>query len=258
MLQAHQESFVRDVAAPGTRAPTGVEVLDGLARELTPAVWALGVQCSILRLPADVTPRERRLVEAIDRTLQRIARVLAGMHDLVLAEKEGGLPLDPGPADMAVICQEAVDQLRDAGIHGEIACDGDGDGEGVWDAERLSQALSYLLECALDAGAGEEEPAVRLRWTGGPRAVVVVVERGDAGDAGGSGMDLEWGAVAGAGPEGGVKAAVARRIVLGHGGVLARFAAPRTVAYVAVLPRGAGDEEEGRGLGAAGEEELDA
>jgi hypothetical protein len=43
--------------------------------------------------------------------------------------------------------------------------------------------------------------------------------------------------VIGAGPEESVKAAVARRVILQHGGTLARFGTSRTVAYVALLPR---------------------
>lgn len=236
MLQAQHHPFVRDVApARAARTPKYVEVLDGLAHDLMPDVWALGVQCSALRLPAELTPRERQLMEAVDRSAQRISRVLAGVHDLVLAETEGGLPLDPLPSDLAAICEDAIEQLREAGVQGEITLRSEGDGEGVWDAERLSQAISYLLECAL--GAAPDASGVRLRWTGEPGEIVLVVERSAAPDDAENAMDVEWGATVGAGPEDGVKAAVARRIVVGHGGTLARFASSRSVAYVAALPR---------------------
>lgn len=236
MLQTQHELFVRDVApARPAGPPRHLEVLDGVARELMPAVWGLGVQTSVLRLPANLTPRERQLMEAVDRNAQRIARVLAAVHDLVLAETEGGLPLDPRPSEMAAICEDALEQLREVGVRGEIACEGEGNGEGAWDAERLSQAISYLVECAL--AASPDESGVSLHWRGGPRHVVLAVERPAATDDTESGMDLEWGATVGAGPEDGIKAAVARKIVLGHGGTLARLAARSGVAYVAVLPR---------------------
>ena len=258
MLQTQHDPFIRGVTAGHpAKPPKYVEVLDGVARELMPAVWALGLQCGLLRLPADLTPRERRFMEAVDRSAQRIARVLAGVHSLVLAEAEGGLPLAPLPSEMEAICEDAVEELREAGVHGEITYEGDGDGGGVWDAGRLSQAISYLVECAFDAGP--EEPGVRLHWSGGPRDIVLVVERSAAADDTERGMDLEWGAAVGAGPEEGVKASVARKIVLAHGGTLARFAASRTVAYVAVLPRrGPGDLEVAgaRSLAASAQREV--
>jgi signal transduction histidine kinase len=240
MLQTQHDPFVRDVTDVTARArpattPTYVEVLEGVARDLMPAVWALGVQCSVLRLPADLTARERQFVDAVDRNVQRLARVLASVHDLVLAETEEGLSLDERPSQLASICEDAIAQLREAGLDHEIACEGEGDGEGVWDPERLVQAISYLIECA--AEAAPEEPAVRVSWRGGPREIVLVVERAASGRDAGSGIDLEWGTAVGARPEHGVKAAVARRIVLGHGGTLARLATARAVAYVAVLPR---------------------
>lgn len=241
MLQTQHDPFDQDVTTTHRATPPKhVEVLDGVARELMPAVWALGVQCSVLRLPADLTARERRFVEAVDRGAQRIARVLAAVHDLVLAETEGGLPLDPRPSQMSAICEDAIEQLREAGIDGEIACEGEGDGECFWDAERLSQAVSYLVECAL--GADPEESGVQVTWRGGPREIVLVVQRSASPRDAERGMDVGWGADVGAAPENGVKVAVARRIVLGHGGTLARFATSTAVAYVAVLPRqGVGD-----------------
>jgi len=146
MFELHHGA--RPSAPPQVRAPEPLHVIDGVARELMPAVWAMGVTCSALRLPADLTRRERELLDAVDRGLARIVRVLSGVHDLVRLKREGELPLDPGPSHMASICRDAVAQVREAGVAAEVRCTHEGEGGGVWDPERLSQAVSYLIECA--------------------------------------------------------------------------------------------------------------
>lgn len=232
-LQSHHES----VSPMTTPRPAGAErlhLLEGIARELMPAVWALGVQCSVLRLPTDLTARERGFVDAVELNVRRIARVLAGVHDLALAETGEQLPLDPRRSHLSELCGDALELLREVGIDHEIVVEGEGGAEGDWDPERLSAAISLLLECALDAGQGDA--AVQLRWRAGPEDVVLSIERA-ASPGEQRGIDLEFGAEFGVGPERGVKAALARRVVLGHGGTLARFATSRAVAYVALLPR---------------------
>jgi hypothetical protein len=237
VLQNRHDPVIRDATAPRPARRQHLEILDGVARELMPAVWGLGVQCSVLRLPKDLTARERRFVDGVEQNVGRIARVLAAVHDLLLAETDGELPLDPRPTDMAAICDDAVEQLREAGIEDEIGRENEGSGEGVWDAERLSEAISYLLECALHARP--EDSGIQLHWRGGPREVVLTIERSARTGEAKSGVDLEFGAAIGAGPEESVKAAVARRVILQHGGTLARFGTSRSVAYVAVVPRSA-------------------
>ena len=219
-----------------TRTPRHVEVLDGVANELMPPVWALGMQLSALRLPADLTPRERRFVEDVERHLGRIVRVLAGAHDFVLAETDGELPLVTRRCEMGAICEEAVEQLRELGVDDPIAVDGYGSGAGVWDPHRLAQAISYLVEAAL--AAAPADTVIRVRWRGTEGEVLLVVDR-DARpeDAAGARIDPDFGAAAGTGPEDGVRTFVARKILDQHGATLARFATDETVTLVAVIPR---------------------
>jgi hypothetical protein len=234
VLQHQHDPIVQD-ATPRPVAPRHLEILDGVARELMPAVWGLGVQCSVLRLPPDLTARERRFIDGVEQNVGRIARVLAAVHDLLQAETDGELPLDPRRSEISAICDDAIEQLREAGIDDEIHREGDGNGEGVWDAERLSEAVSYLVECALHANP--EGSGIEVRWRGAPREIVLTIERAARSGEAQTGIDLEFGAEVGAEPEESVKAAVARRVILQHGGTLARFGTSQTVAYVALLPR---------------------
>ncbi len=76
-----------------------------------------------------------------------------------------------------------------------------------------------------------------MHWKGGAKDVVLVVERSAGPGDTREGIDLEWGADVDGEDESGVSAAVAMAILLRHGGSLARFASPRSVAYVAAVPR---------------------
>ncbi len=231
MFDVHPRAGAPDAVPPSRH----LDLADGLTRELMPAVWALGVSCSALRLPTDLTRRERALLGAVEQGLGRIVRALSAAHELIVAERDGALPLDRGPARLAQVCDDAVAQLQEAGIALALRRTHDGDGDGTWDGERLAHAVSHLLECAA-AAAPPEAPEVRLHATDSGGDVRLVIERAmePAGEE--AGVDVEWGELDGA-REGGVGAALARAVVVGHGGTLARFAAGGTVAYVAVLPR---------------------
>jgi len=102
--------------------------------------------------------------------------------------------------------------------------------------DAIAQAISYLVECAAGA-APVDDPEVRRHWKGGAREVLLVVERSAGSGDRQDGIDLEWGGAVEGNPESGVRGALARAIVLGHGGSLARFASACNVAYVVCQPR---------------------
>lgn len=215
-----------------------LEVLDTLAREMLDPVWALGVQCSALRLPSDLSARERQILDVVDRSSERIARALTAVLDYVDLQARGGreVPFAPAPCEMAEIAGRALAELGEAGVLGSVEYRGEGDGTGEWDAERLVQAVGYLVETAL--ASGPPGAPVGLRWRGDDEEVVIRVEHRPAPNDGTEArIDAEWGSVVGPGVERGIRPFIARRIVLRHGGALARFAGPEGISYVAVLPR---------------------
>lgn len=230
MLRPHESSH----PTPSRREPTpgadlSSRILHGVAQELAAPVWALGARASALRRPAKLSARERDLLDFMGVQAQRIARVLAGAFDYLYLEGQGELPIDARPCTMEDVCEAAIEELREAGFSGRISYEAEGEGAGEWDPGRLAQAISYLVELAGEVGA-RGDPVV-LRWRGDDDAVVLRVEAGPGGVP--SGIDPEWGDDV----EGGLKAFLARRIVLGHGGVLARFTASGSLTFAMVLPR---------------------
>jgi hypothetical protein len=218
---------------PSRDGDFSLNVLDATARELLAPVWALGVKSSELRRPADLSPRERELLDFVGVHVHRIARVLTGALDFVQAESQGQLVIDRRPSDMEAICDAAVEELREAGFTGRISYEGVGDGDGEWDPGRLAQAISYLVELAATT-VSPGEP-IALRWRGDADEVVLRVEVGLGRLP--SRVEPEWGDALALEREGALKAFLARRIALGHGGMLARFTANEATSFVMVLPR---------------------
>jgi signal transduction histidine kinase len=229
---------------PSRREPGGrdlsMRVLDAATRALIAPTWALGVRASALRRPAKLSARERDLLEFVGVHAQRIARVLTGVFDFLYLERQGELPVDARPCAMEDVCEAAIEELREIGFEGRIAYEAEGDGEGEWDPGRLAQAISYLLELAA-AYVSTADP-IALRWRGDDEEIVLRVEAGRRGVP--SGIEPEWGDDLDDHRQGGLKAFLARRIALAHGGVLARFTGDDATSFVMVLPRHAPEDQQ--------------
>lgn len=152
---------------------------------------------------------------------------------------DGEFPLEWTRTTLAELCPAAVEGVGAiGGAEIEYAPDPDREGSGEWDARRVSYAVTILLEDAVrrSGGAGP----VSLRWREYEDEVVLRVqfprplERGDR---------FVTYFEEGVRPDGAddtvgtLRLVVARKIVLQHGGHLARVRTRVGTAYVATLPR---------------------
>src|ERR671936_3147364 len=64
-----------------------------------------------------------------------------------------GLPLQPRPANLAVVCRRVVHEYALSYPSRDIQLEVTNDGAAMWDEERLTQALSNLVANALRYGA---------------------------------------------------------------------------------------------------------
>jgi signal transduction histidine kinase len=74
--------------------------------------------------------------------------------DFARGRISNGIPVAPEETDMSVIVSEAVDEAS-AAANGAFDFEASGDLRGVWDAERVRQALSNLLRNARQHGHGK-------------------------------------------------------------------------------------------------------
>ncbi|BDG02672.1 histidine kinase [Anaeromyxobacter oryzae] len=174
-----------------------------------------------------------------------------------VASTPGGdqeFPLKVSRTLLAELCPAAVEDVLARFSDGviEYSTDADHEGSGEWDATRIAYAVTVLLEDALKrcGGAGP----VSLRWREYEDEVVLRVQfprplaRGDrlvTYFKEGVRLDGADDTV------GTLRLVVARKIVLQHGGRLARVRTRAGTCYVATLPRA------GAGAARADEEDLD-
>lgn len=108
----------------------------------------------------------------------RMNRLINDILDLARSRRAGGLPINAAPADLSVIVRRAADELMAANPARRIETSQEGSSAGAWDADRLAQVITNLLQNAIHHGAADS--AVRVTLDGGARDSVTmcVINRG--------------------------------------------------------------------------------
>jgi signal transduction histidine kinase len=126
-------------------------------------------------LPADQTRYLRRIASSAERMTGMIADLL----DLTRSRLGGGLPIAPKPADMHAICRQVLDELEGIRPSSPLTLELQGNGDGVWDPDRVAQVLSNLLSNALEYSAPQKPVRVRVR-DHGANVIIEVNNQGTA------------------------------------------------------------------------------
>jgi signal transduction histidine kinase len=197
---------------------------------------------SAIKLGLDAFIRSASLSEKDRYRLARLSATAARMqemiHDLLDYTRSavGGLPLRPVRTDLGRLCHTIVEEVGSLHPDRRIRVNAEGDLSGVWDADRLLQALANLIGNAIEHGGGdviinieptEREVVLSVRNDGEPIAPGLLprlfepFHRGDANRRG-LGLGLY----------------IVREIVRGHGGTIeVRSSAPEGTIFIAHWPR---------------------
>jgi signal transduction histidine kinase len=125
-----------------------------LAHDLRDPLTAVMMSATLL---ADLAlgDKQAQLVERITRGARRIERMIDDVLDFARGRLEGGIPIFPASANMGEICTEAIEEAGLVGPSREMKLQITGDVRGMWDRERVRQALANLLSNARHYGQGE-------------------------------------------------------------------------------------------------------
>ncbi|RQP22700.1 sensor histidine kinase [Piscinibacter terrae] len=143
-----------------------------LSHELRTPLGTIVASAHAMRKAADL---DRVLPDAVDRTLRsagRIENILNDMLDFVRSETRGGIRVRPSPMDMDVLCERVVHDARSTFADRTLELTLSGHARGVWDENRITQALTNLINNAMKYG--DHDKPVRVSVSNDARDEVVV------------------------------------------------------------------------------------
>jgi signal transduction histidine kinase len=112
----------------------------------------------------DLPEPQRRAFERVERSAQRITQIVALLLDYTRARIGRGIPLERTRACLVELARRGVDEFEAGHPHRQVRFRADAEHVvGKWDASRLSQVLSNLLDNAAKYGGADEPIEVVVR-----------------------------------------------------------------------------------------------
>jgi signal transduction histidine kinase len=101
--------------------------------------------------------------QQLSRSVSVMERMISDLLDYTRTRLGAGMPVKPAPLDLAELGRELFEEFRTAHPKREIQFHTDGDLHGLWDADRVRQAVSNLMGNAIQHGSAEFPVVLSLR-----------------------------------------------------------------------------------------------
>jgi signal transduction histidine kinase len=121
----------------------------------------------------DPTGATSKHATMIGRGAERIQRLVEDLLDLARERGRAGFPIHIKVTSLLTVCQGILDQLETTAHERPIAFECETDGQGIWDEQRVLQAISNLVSNAVRHGSPGSSVSVRI--TGDSEQVTVDV-----------------------------------------------------------------------------------
>jgi PAS domain S-box-containing protein len=112
--------------------------------------------------------------EIITRGVKRIEHIVGDLLDLSREREGSGISVAPKATDLRAVCHQIIEELASIAHGRKIDFDCETDGRGMWDENRIMQAISNLASNAVQHGT--PGLPVRFRLTGDAQRVTVEVK----------------------------------------------------------------------------------
>jgi signal transduction histidine kinase len=116
---------------------------------------------------------DAKTVARIQSSAERMRRMIDQLLDLTRIRSGGGIPVERKRLDLAEVTRAVAEELEMAYPERTLQVEVHGDTSGMWDPDRLAQAVSNLVGNALEHGDANQPVVVRV--SGEPERVVLAV-----------------------------------------------------------------------------------
>ncbi|HYO59512.1 sensor histidine kinase [Archangium sp.] len=123
-----------------------------LGHDLRSPLNAITLSARALRRRGALSLVQQQMAQRIEASAARMGNMISDILDLTRARLSGGIPLHLAPTSLPEVCRQVVEELTVAHPGRPIVVEGEGEGEGFWDPERLAQVVSNLVGNALEHG----------------------------------------------------------------------------------------------------------
>jgi PAS domain S-box-containing protein len=144
-----------------------------VSHDIRNPLGAISLAAQLLARGQSDQEKLRQTSERISRSVARIQSLVNDLLDVSRERHGGGLSLSVTSANLRAVCQQVVDELVSSQSGQQIALECDAEVSGIWDPNRLAQALSNLVGNAVQHGTPGSPVRVMVREDG-DRALIEV------------------------------------------------------------------------------------
>jgi signal transduction histidine kinase len=144
-----------------------------VSHDLRNPISSIVLGASLLLQRNALDARATKTVVRMQSAAQRAARMIADLLDYTQAHLGGGIRVERKPADLHAVARQVVEEI--GGNHSDrtIELSHEGDARGLWDADRVAQALGNIVSNAVSYSPKETPVAVKVRGDGSAVALSV-------------------------------------------------------------------------------------
>ncbi|MET0857977.1 MAG: HAMP domain-containing sensor histidine kinase [Telluria sp.] len=149
-----------------------------LGHDVRNPLGAIRMGAQFLLHDASLPAQYHTVASRIVGSTKRVTEIVSDLIDYSTGNLGSGMPIKPAPMDFGPECRQVVDEIRSMHPERAIELDVSGNLQVVWDAARMSQALSNLVANAVQHGVRNQPVWVTIK--GGEEVELSVQNMGSA------------------------------------------------------------------------------
>ena len=144
-----------------------------LSHDLRNPLGAITMSARVLPIVSDDKSEIVACGLRISRSATVMERMISDLLDYTRTRLGAGMPVQPAPLNLSDLCRELIAEFRAAHPDRPIEYHTAGNMQGVWDSDRIRQAISNLLGNALQHGSVDFPVSLSLQGTATEVAITI-------------------------------------------------------------------------------------